>query len=301
MRLFDNLNFDYIRSRKIAYAMSGGLVLLSLVSLLVRGVEVGIDFEGGGEYVVETLENLDVTAVREQLSSDLGSSPDVKTYGPRTLLIRTIETGEGDDVRNAILASFETNYPDQSATILKGYGVGPRFARDLKRGAIYSIIGSLFVIFAYIMLRFEWRFSIGAVAALFHDVVVTLGAFSLLYGVMPFSLQIDQTIIAAFLTIVGYSINDTVVIFDRIREYNTIFKTQPFAEIVNRATNRTMSRTIITSGTTLLVVIVLFIFGGDVLRGFTFAISLGIILGSYSTVFVASPIVYDLRQRFPSK
>jgi preprotein translocase SecF subunit len=262
---------------------------------------VGIDFKGGTEYVVETRENLDVTAVREQLAADLGSSPEVKSYGPRSLLVRTVETGEGDDVRNAILASFQANYPDQSATILKGYGVGPRFARDLKRGAIYSVIGSLFVIFAYIMLRFEWRFSVGAVAALFHDVIVTLGAFSLLYGVLPFSLQIDQTIIAAFLTIVGYSINDTVVIFDRIREYNTIFKTQPFGEIINRATNRTMSRSIITSGTTLLVVTVLFIFGGDVLRGFTFAIALGIILGSYSTIFVASPIVLELRNRFPVK
>lgn len=301
MRLFDNLNFDYIRNRKIAYAISGGVVLLSIISLLVRGVDTGIDFRGGSEYVVETRDNLDVTAVREQLTEVLGSAPEVKTYGPRALLIRTVETGEEDEVRNTILGSFETHYPEQSATILKGYGVGPRFARDLKRGALYSVIGSLFVIFAYIMLRFEWRFSVGAVAALFHDVIVTLGAFSLFYSIAPFSLQIDQTIIAAFLTIVGYSINDTVVIFDRIREYNTIFKTQAFSEIVNRATNRTMSRTIITSGTTLLVVLVLFIFGGDVLRGFTFAIALGIILGSYSTIFVASPIVYELRNRFPVK
>jgi len=159
------------------------------------------------------------------------------------------------------------------------------------------VLGSLLVIFVYVLIRFEWRFGATAVAALFHDVVVTLGVFSLLQGIMPFSLQIDQTIIAAFLTIVGYSINDTVVVFDRIREYSNLYKTMPFPTMVNKAINSTLSRTIITSATTLFVIVVLFIFGGEVLRGFAFAVGFGIIAGTYSTIFVASPLMLELRQR----
>jgi preprotein translocase SecF subunit len=157
------------------------------------------------------------------------------------------------------------------------------------------------VIFVYILIRFEWRYSLGAVAALFHDVLITLGLFSLLHGVLPFSLQIDQTIIAAFLTIVGYSLNDTVVIFDRIREYTKRFKTESFDYVVNVSVNRTLSRTIVTSGTTLLVVLTLFIFGGEVLRGFAFALIVGILIGTYSSIFVAAPVVVELRTRASSR
>jgi preprotein translocase SecF subunit len=181
--------------------------------------------------------------------------------------------------------------------VLKTDIVGPRFAADLKRGAIYSVFGSLLVIFVYILIRFEWRFGLGAVAALFHDVIITLGVFSALYGIVPFSMQIDQSIIAAFLTIVGYSLNDTVVIFDRIREYSNIYKTEPYGDMVNRSINNTLSRTFVTSGTTLLVVGTLFIFGGEVLRGFAFALIIGILIGTYSSIFVASPVVVELRAR----
>ena len=149
----------------------------------------------------------------------------------------------------------------------------------------------------YILIRFEWRFSVGAVAALTHDVIITLGLFSLLHHLVPFSLTIDQAIIAAFLTIVGYSLNDTVVVFDRIREYTNLFKTEAYDHIVNRSINNTLSRTVVTSGTTLLVVITLFIFGSEVLRGFAFALAIGIIIGTYSSIFVASPVVVELRQR----
>jgi preprotein translocase SecF subunit len=158
-------------------------------------------------------------------------------------------------------------------------------------------MGSLLVIFVYILIRFEWRFGVGAVTALFHDVLITLGIFSMLHGYVPFSLQIDQTIIAAFLTIVGYSLNDTVVVFDRIREYSGLFKAEEYESVVNRSINNTLSRTIITSGTTLLVVTVLFIFGGEVLRGFAFALIVGILIGTYSSIFVASPVVVELRSR----
>jgi len=147
----------------------------------------------------------------------------------------------------------------------------------------------------YILVRFEWRYSMGAVAALVHDVTITLGLFSLLSGIVPFSLQIDQSIIAAFLTIVGYSLNDTVVVFDRIREYANLFKTEEFDEVVNKSINTTLSRTVVTSVTTLIVVTILFIFGGEVLRGFSFALIVGVMIGTYSSVFVASPVVVELR------
>ena len=179
--------------------------------------------------------------------------------------------------------------------------VGPRFAEDLKEGAIYAVFGSLLVIFIYILIRFEWRFGVGAVTALFHDVFITLGVFALLHGFLPFSLQIDQTIIAAFLTIVGYSLNDTVVIFDRIREFTNLFKTEPYNQVVNRSINTTLSRTLVTSGTTLLVVITLFIFGGEVLRGFAFALTFGILIGTYSSVYVATPVVVELHKRAAQK
>jgi len=147
------------------------------------------------------------------------------------------------------------------------------------------------------MMRFQWRFGLGAVAALFHDVLITLGIFSLLQGLLPFSLQIDQAIIAAFLTIVGYSLNDTVVIFDRIREFTNLFKTESYTKVVNRSVNTTLSRTFVTSGTTLFVVLTLFIFGGEVLRGFAFALIIGILIGTYSSVFVATPVVVELHTR----
>jgi preprotein translocase SecF subunit len=167
----------------------------------------------------------------------------------------------------------------------------------LKRGAIYAVFGALGVIFLYILVRFEWRYSMGAVAALVHDVTITLGLFSILAGIVPFSLQIDQSIIAAFLTIVGYSLNDTVVVFDRVREYQNLFKTESFPEVVNRSINGTLSRTVVTSTTTLLVTLILFIFGGEVLRGFSFALTFGVVIGTYSSVFVASPVLVELEKR----
>ncbi len=298
MRIFEDLNVKFVEKRKVAAIFSLTLFIGALVSLVTVGLEVGIDFKGGREYVIETTERLDASTVRDQLTTVLESTPEVKTYGEE-LLIRTTEAGDDDVVKSLIVSELERNYAALSPTIGKSDTVSPRFARDLKRGALYSVIGSLLVIFVYILIRFEWRYGIGAVVALFHDVTIVLGLFALLHFVVPFSLQIDQAIIAAFLTIVGYSLNDTVVIFDRIREYSTIFKTQPFDETVDRSINRTMSRTIVTSGTTLLVVTVLFIFGGEVLKGFAFALIVGILIGTYSSIFVASPIVVELRRRFP--
>jgi len=297
MRIFENISYKFIQSRTKGYIFSGILIALSIVSLVSRGLEMGIDFRGGMEFVVETTEPLNVVQVREELAQVLTSTPEVKAYGDSELLIRALDEGDINEIQNAITGGIASAFTDSNPRVLKTDIVGPRFAADLKRGAIYSVFGSLLVIFVYILIRFEWRFGLGAVAALFHDVIITLGVFSALYGIVPFSMQIDQSIIAAFLTIVGYSLNDTVVIFDRIREYSNIYKTEAYGDMVNRSINHTLSRTVVTSGTTLLVVGTLFIFGGEVLRGFAFALIIGILIGTYSSIFVASPVVVELRAR----
>ena len=300
MRIFENANYPFVQHRKKAYVFSGVLLLLSLVSLVTRGLELGIDFKGGMEFIVSGATEPGASAIREALTPVLGAEPEVKTYG-EDILIRVAAEGDINEVQQQIVETIRQRFPETQPEVVQTNIVGPRFAEDLKRGAIYSILGSLLVIFVYILIRFEWRFSLGAVAALFHDVLITLGLFSLLHGWLPFSLEIDQTIIAAFLTIVGYSLNDTVIVFDRIREYTNLFKTKPFEEVVNLSVNATLSRTIITSGTTLLVVVILFIFGGEVLRGFSFALIVGIVIGTYSSIFMASPVVIELRARASSR
>ena len=306
MRILENANFSFIENRRKAYIFSGTLLLLSLVSFVVRGLEMGIDFKGGMEFVVESREVLEATEVRAALASVLGREPEVKTYsdvgeGGDALLIRTLPGGDINQVQQQIIQGIEAAFPQAQPEVIKTDIVGPRFAQELMVGSIYAIITSLLVIFVYILIRFEWRFGLGAVAALFHDVLITLGLFSMLQGLLPFSLQIDQAIIAAFLTIVGYSLNDTVVIFDRVREFTNLFKTEPYNQVVNRSINTTLSRTVVTSCTTLLVVVTLFIFGGEVLRGFAFAMIFGILIGTYSSVFVATPVVVELHERAPRK
>jgi preprotein translocase SecF subunit len=304
MRIFENTNFEFISKRKTAYVVSGTLLLLSLFSLVTRGLETGIDFQGGTEFVVETGEALPIPGVRDALAGALGGvQPEVKTYdNAETLLIRTTVGGDDIDALQAnVVGALQSSFPQATTNVVKIDSVGPRFADDLKRGAFYAVLASLLVIFLYIMLRFEWRFSAGAVAALAHDVTITLGIFATFHHLLPFSLQIDQAIIAALLTIVGYSLNDTVVVFDRIREYTNLFKTEDYARVVDRSINSTLSRTLVTSGTTLIVVLTLFIFGGEVLRGFAFALIVGIIIGTYSSVFVASPVLVELKERALAK
>ena len=306
MRIFENTSFNFVESRQKAYIFSGVLILISLAAFVVRGLELGIDFQGGMEFVVESQQPLEATAVRQALSNVLNQEPEVKTYGDVSagvdaLLVRTLAEGDISQVERQIVDGITAAFPQSAPTVVKTDVVGPRFAEDLKEGAVFAVLGSLLVIFIYILLRFEWRFGLGAVAALFHDVFITLGIFSLLQGLLPFSLQIDQTIIAAFLTIVGYSLNDTVVIFDRVREFTNLFKTEPYDSVVNRSINTTLSRTIITSGTTLLVVVVLFIFGGEVLRGFAFAMIFGVVIGTYSSVYVATPVVVELQARMAAR
>ena len=299
MRLFENADYSLVSSRKIGYIISGTLLTVSILSLLVRGLALGIDFRGGMEFVVGNVQGLNTVDVRSALTGPLGNQPEVKTFGDTDLLIRASvdEDVSTSEVQSRIVSTISQEFPDASPEIIKTSVVGPRFAEDLKQGAIYAVFGALAVIFLYILVRFEWRYSVGAVAALVHDVTITLGLFSILAGVVPFSLQIDQGIIAAFLTIVGYSLNDTVVVFDRVREYVNLFKTETFPTIVNKSINATLSRTVVTSITTLIVVTILFIFGSEVLRGFSFALIVGVIIGTYSSIFVASPTIVELNRR----
>ncbi len=298
MRLFENADYTLIPNRKMGYIFSGTLLVLSILSLAFRGLSLGIDFRGGMEFVVGGIQDLDVVEVRSALAEPLGSNPEVKTF-EEDLLIRAPATQDMNttETQELILSTIEKEFEEANPEIIKTSIVGPRFAEDLKQGAYYAVLGALLVIFLYILVRFEWKYSVGAVAALVHDITITLGLFSILAGVVPFSLQIDQGIIAAFLTIVGYSLNDTVVVFDRVREYVNLFKTETFPVIVNKSINATLSRTVVTSLTTFIVVAILFVFGGEVLRGFSFALIIGVVIGTYSSIFVASPTIVELDRR----
>jgi preprotein translocase subunit SecF len=300
MRMLQNANYDFISRRKAWYIFSVGTLLIGMASLLIRGVETGIDFRGGTEIVVNTSEDappVGTLGMRQTLAPVLGEDPEVKEFGgSRSMLVRTTAGGDIDALQRQVVTAVTAAYPESAPTIERTDIVGPRFAEDLKRGAILSVLFGLLVIFVYVMVRFEWTYSVGAVATLAHDVLFTLGLFSLLQGVVPFSLTVDQTIIAAFLTILGYSINDTVIVFDRMREYTLLFKSEPIETIVNRSINSTLSRTIITSGTTVMTTLVLFLFAGDVIRPFAFALFVGIGVGTYSSIAVAAPIVYELKR-----
>ncbi len=299
MRLFEQANYTLIPRRKIGYVISTILVIVSIGAILFKGLQLGIDFSGGNEIVVEFEESISVTESREFLSGPLGAEPQVRHYGdPASLLIRTDADMGTSELQSVILNTFSNQFPDNQGEIVRTDVVGPSFAEDLRNAAVLALLFALIVIFIYILVRFKkWSYSMGAVAALAHDVIITLGVFTILHGILPFNLDIDQALIAAFLTIVGYSLNDTVVVFDRIRENSLIFKTEAFEKMVNRSINNTLSRTVVTSLTTLLVVTLLFIFGGEVLRGFSFALILGVILGTYSSIFVASSLLVDLQQK----
>lgn len=299
MRWFETPEFRFVETRKIGYLISGTLLAISIAALLFKGLSYGIDFKGGKELVVEFDTAVSVTEVRDILTPALGSQPEVKQFGlSRDLLVRTDSPLDATTLQNTVVSTLTAAFPGNGVVIIKTDDISPRFADDLKWGALQAVIFSIIVIFLYILVRFRnWRYSVGTIAAIAHDVVIILGVFVIFRDILPFSLDIDQTTIAAFLTIVGYSLNDTVVVFDRLREDSQIHKTDPLDKMVNRAMNATLSRTVVTSLTTLFVVVVLFIFGGEVLKGLSFALIVGIVLGTYSTLYVACPIVVDLKKK----
>ncbi|OYT16460.1 MAG: protein translocase subunit SecDF [Bacteroidetes bacterium 4572_77] len=312
-----NAKFDFLGKRKIAYIISGILIIISLGSLMTKGLSYGVDFAGGRTYIVRFDHNVNTTDIRQALADHLDGAPEVKTFGPDrqvkiTTQYRIDDNGENvdNDIQQILytgLGSFfthaityeqfsgDTGDTEQLVGILSSQKVGPTIVDEIIRGAFMAIIFSLIIIFGYIAVRFKkWQFGAGGVVALFHDAIITLGAFSLFWGLLPFSMEMDQAFIAAILTLIGYSINDTVIIFDRIREFVGIHKKTSLKDNINNALNSTLARTINTSGTTLLVLFAIFIFGGEIIRGFTFALLIGVIVGTYSSLFTASPISYDL-------
>jgi preprotein translocase subunit SecF len=294
MRIFQKTNFNFIRHRKIAYGFSIILLLAGIVSLGVKGLNYGIDFRGGSEVVIRFEKNADVGQIRSVLDA-AGVSGTLKQYGmDRSFLLSTVFQGDTGQLKSLVSNALNDRIKGNHHEIVRIDAVGPSIASDLKWSAVKALIASLLAILLYVGIRFEIKFATAGVVAIFHDILTVLGLFSILGGIFTFMpLEMDQSIIAAFLTIAGYSITDTVVVYDRIRERIRGQKPVDYERIFNESMNQTLSRTIITSGTVLLSVFVLFIFAGPAIRGFAFAVFAGILIGTYSSIFVAAPLVYD--------
>ncbi len=311
-----NLKVDWLSKRKMAYIGSAIFITIGVISMFTRGFELGVDFKGGYSYNVQFVNTskVDIEQLRTSLTASFGGTPVVKaidavnTYNVTTsYLIDDNATDAQTQVSTKLfegvkaVAGGDLTYEnfmrtDYSGThITSSAKVGPTIADDIKKSSFYAGIVALLLIFVYILIRFnKWQYSLGAVLALFHDALVVLSVFSIFRGLLPFSMEIDQTFIAAILTVIGYSINDTVVIFDRIRENFGLYTGKSKNEILNMSLNSTMSRTLITALTVFFVVLALFFFGGASIKGFSFALLVGLISGTYSTIFIATPILADL-------
>jgi len=320
---FHRIDIEFLRKRKIAYIISGIVIIVGVTSLITNGLNYGVDFIGGRNYVVKFDKPTNATDVAETLKDAFGSAPEVKTYGESGQLKITTKykiEEEGiaiDDEVQSLLFTGLKDYLPADLTLDKfkpGYeGLGkvgimssqkvePTIADDIKTAAGWAILGSLLITFLYILFRFrKWQYSLGAVVAVFHDVLIVLSIFSIFHNLLPFDMEIGQSFIAAILTVVGYSLNDTVVIFDRIREFAGIHTSWKFSEVVDRALSSTLGRTINTSLTTLVVLSAIFLFGGDSIKGFMFALIVGVMVGTYSSLFIASPIMYDTVKKIQSK
>ena len=317
--LFTNINVNFLQKRKVAYIFSGIFIIISLISLSFQGLNQGVDFVGGRSYTVRFDQIVNPTEIQTNLSTGLGSAQ-VKTFGEENQLKITtkykvdVEGLEVDnEIQNILFTSLQPYLPNgltydqfvngsdnKQVGVMSSIKVGPTIADDIKKNSFLAVIGSLIVVFLYILLRFrKWQFSLGAVTAVFHDVLIVLGIFSLTYKFMPFSMEIDQAFIAAILTVIGYSLNDTVVVFDRIREFVGGHTKWEFDKTVDSALNSTLSRTLNTSLTTLIVLLTIFIFGGESIRGFMFALIVGVVVGTYSSVFIATPVMFDTQMKKP--
>lgn len=299
MQFFKELNIDFLGKRKIAYAFSGSLILIGLISLVIHGgPKYGIDFTGGTSLQLKFEKPITAADLRRSLS-DIGfGDAEIKRIGEpedNEFIIRVEQIGEGAEVADIMEQEFSKDFPDNPYDIRSAVEIGPKIGGELRRAAVVAILVSLLGILIYISARFEFKFAVGAVVALFHDVLITLGVFSLL------NLEISLAVVAAFLTIVGYSLNDTIVVFDRIRENVKVIRRETPEAIMNISLNQTLSRTVITSLTTLIVVVVLYILGGEVIHNFSFALIVGVVIGTYSSIFVASPVVLEWVNKTASK
>ena len=315
--LFRNLAITFLKKRTIAYVISGALITIGVFSLFTKGLNQGVDFVGGRSYTVRFEQAVNPSDAQAQLASLLGSA-EAKTFGEDNQLKITTNYKvdvEGIEVDNEIQEAlygglspylpqnlsyddFVNGAEDKQVGIMSSIKVGPTIADDIKKNSFLAVFGSLIVVFLYILLRFrKWQYSLGAVAAVFHDVLIVLGVFSVTYTFMPFSMEINQAFIAAVLTVIGYSLNDTVVVFDRIREFTRLHTSWESTKTVNSALNSTLSRTINTSLTTLVVLLAIFIFGGEAIRGFMFALIVGVLVGTYSSLFIATPVMFDTSKK----
>ncbi len=300
-----NTKIDFVGKRKLYYTISGIIIAAGIAGIIIRGFSLGVDFKGGRSYIVRFDQPVNTVDIRSQLAGPLEGAPEVKTFGPSnqvkitTAYLINENTAEADDQAESVLINTLNIERDQ---LMSSQKVGPTIADDIKVSAIWAISISIIIIFLYILMRFRRvAFSAGAVAALAHDTMVILSIFSIFWGVLPFSLEIDQAFIAAILTVMGYSINDTVVVFDRIREFMGIHHKADLKTVINSALNATLSRTINTSLTIFMVLLSIFIFGGEVIRGFSFALLVGLVVGTYSSVCIATPIVLDLASKQQAK
>ena len=300
---FTNINFEFVANRKKMYAVSAVIILAGLVSMFTKGFTLGVDFKGGWTYVVEFDKAMSQTEIREKLATPFGGAPEVKTYGSDTKYKITTtylinETGANTSELVEAKLNEGLSALGTKTTILSSAKVGPTVANDIKIASFWATLIALFGIGAYILVRFrKWQYALGAILSLTHDVLVMMSFYSIFDGILPFPMEIDQNFIAAVLTIIGFSINDTVVVFDRIREYTENHKTEDQAIVINKALNSTLNRTIITSLTVFIVTLVLFFFAGEVIQGFNFAMLVGIVAGTYSSIAIATPIVIDFASK----
>lgn len=316
------VNFDFIGVRKITYIASGIVIAIGLISLVVRGLNYGVDFAGGRTYVVRFDQDINTVKLGESLSKHFNSNPEVKTFGPHNQVKITtkylididsiwvdsvVESKLYDGVKNFYKSpiSIDQFLSDADGKIigkLSSQKVFPTIADDIKRDSSYALFFALIVIFLYIAARFrKWQFGIGGLIATLHDAFITVSIYSIFYGILPFNLEVDQVFIAAILTVIGYSVNDTVIVFDRIREFSFLHPKHTLKNNMNAALNSTLGRTLNTAGTTLVVLLTILLFGGEVIRGFAFALFMGVLIGTFSSLFVASPIAFDTINYFKRK
>ena len=289
--------------RYLWYTVSCSVIAIGMISLAIKGYHFGIDFMGGTELIVEFNQPADVGSIRTMMDKENFPRSEIKNFGqPTKVLIRTELQGEGTSVGDRIKAALLRTFPEQNPRVLQEQKIGPKIGQEFRRNALYAVISSLIAMSLYVAFRFKFIYGVGALVSLFHDVMVTLGLVSLVDGLTPYTnFEIDQNMIAAFLTLVGLSMNDTVVIFDRIRENQKIYRTLDLKDLINKSLNDVLSRTIITSGTIFIITMILFFFGGEVNRGFAFALTIGITTGTYSSIYIASAIVLDYTLRKQAK
>ncbi len=307
--LFRSIKIDFIGNRKIYYGVSGAVIVAGLIYLAINGLNYGVDFKGGRTYIVRFDKAVSADALRVNLGNSFGAVPEVKTYGfdnkyqITTDYLVEDESEEATTQAEAKLNEGLAKVSDTKAELMSSTKVGPTIASDIRASALYALGIAMALMFLYILIRFrKWQFALGTMVSLIHTVLVVLSLYSLLEGVMPFSMQIDQSFVAAILTVIGYSINDSVVVFDRVREFLKGMKSSDStSSVINNALNDTLSRTLITGMSTIFVIIILFIFGGETIKGFTFAMLIGVLIGTYSSLCIGTPVLADFSSRASNK